>query len=387
MTELRQELARAATMLDLGRYEEASSLLARVVSAEPGSSRAWCLFARAHLGADRYAEAVEAANRAAAIEPAEEWPHRLASNALMHLGNHTEALRAASESRRLAPSYWQTHVCVAQAALAASQPVLAASAAAEARRLAPNEPDVHFLSGKVALARGDLDGARTHQESALALDPAHSGAMNELGRIRLRRHDTVGAIRHFINAARTTPGEHIYSRNIDVVILRTVSRIIYVFVLIALLMLWVPAVMHIDRFPFVLGFGVLALGTVASFVVLLLRLPREARMLVRRTLRTRRVATALAVAAGGVAVAFAAVTFVPPAELPQTLPVAIIVTIAARILATARLRSPVGRGPGSGRNQSGSPARRLRLGLLLAWFLAWVWFLAWAGAPRASVSS
>src|SRR5487761_1853376 len=234
-------------MLDLGRYDEATSLLARLVSAEPASSRAWCLFARAHLGADRYVEAVDAANRAAAIEPVEEWPHRLASNALMHLGNHAEALRAASESRRLAPAYWQTHVCVAQAALAA----------AEARRLAPNEPDVHFLSGKVALARGELDDARSHQERALALDPAHSGAMNELGRIRLRRHDTAGAIRHFISAARATPGEHIYSRNIDVVILRTVSRMIYVFVLIALILLWVPAVAHVTRTPFVVGLGAL----------------------------------------------------------------------------------------------------------------------------------
>ena len=74
--------------------------------------------------------------------------------------------------------------------------------------------------------------------------------------------------------------------------------------------------------------------------------------------RTRRVATALAVAAGGVAVAFAAVTFVPPAELPQTLPVAIIVTIAARMAATARLRSTAGRNqPGApvGRNQPSPP--------------------------------
>jgi hypothetical protein len=126
---------------------------------------------------------------------------------------------------------------------------------------------------------------------------------------------------------------------------------IYVFVLIALLMLWVPAVTHVDRFPFVLGFGALAAGTVASFLIMTLRLPREARRLVRRTLRTRRVATALAVAVGGVAIAFAAVTFVPASELPQTLPVAIIVTIAARILATARLRSPVGR------NSPGSPGR------------------------------
>ena len=45
-------------MLDVRRFDEASELLARVVSAEPESSRAWCLMARAHLGADRYADAV-----------------------------------------------------------------------------------------------------------------------------------------------------------------------------------------------------------------------------------------------------------------------------------------------------------------------------------------
>jgi peptidoglycan/LPS O-acetylase OafA/YrhL len=185
--------------------------------------------------------------------------------------------------------------------------------------------------------------------------------MNELGRIRLRRHDTVGAIGHFINAARTTPGEHIYSRNIDVVILRTLSRTIYIFVLVALIMLWVPAVAHIDRFPFAVGFGVLVAGTMAAFTILVLRLPHEARRLVRRTLRTRRVVTALAVALGGVAVAFAAVAFVPSAELPQTLPIAIIVTIAARMAATARLRSSAGRnqpGPAVDRNQPSPPTRR-----------------------------
>ena len=342
MTEIREELARAATMLDLGRYDEASNLLARLVSAEPGSGRAWCLFARAHLGADRFTEAVEAANRAAAIEPAEEWPHRLASNALMHLGNHAEALRAAGESRRLAPAYWQTHVCVAQAALAAGQPAIAATAASEARKLAPNEPDVHFLSGKVALARGNLDGARTHQERALALDPTHSGAMNELGRIRLRRHDTAGAIRHFINAARTTPGEHIYSRNIDVVIVRSVSRLIYAFMLVAMVLLWIPAVAHTGRLPLAAGFATLVAATLGIIAVMLTRLPREARQLARRTVLSRRVISALAIAFGGVAAAFALVALAPSTALPTTLPVGIIVTIVARVVATARLRAPLG---------------------------------------------
>jgi Flp pilus assembly protein TadD len=353
MTEIKEELARAATMLDLGRYEEASALLARLVSAEPDSSRAWCLFARAHLGADRFAEAIEAANRAAAIEPAEEWPHRLASNALMHLGNHGEALRAAAESRRLAPGYWQTHVCVAQAALAAGQPAIAASAAAEARKLAPNESDVHFLSGKVALARGDLDGARDHQERALALDPAHSGAMNELGRIRLRHHDTIGAIRHFISAARTTPGEHIYSRNINVVIVRSVSRMIYAFGLAAMILLWLPAVTHTGRVPLAAGFGTLAVATVVAFVVMVSRLPREARQLARRTVLSRRVIAALAIAFSGVTAAFAVVAFMPPTALPQTLPVAIIITIV--ILATARLRAPLGPNPPGNRTSPTQP--------------------------------
>jgi tetratricopeptide (TPR) repeat protein len=337
--ELRAELARASAMLDVRRFDEASELLARVVSSEPESSRAWCLMARAHLGADRYDDAVAAANRAVALDPADEWPHRLASNALVHLGKFPDALRAAYGACRLAPSYWQTHVCVAQAALAAQRPDIASEAAARARALAPNEPDVHFLSGKVSLARGDLAAAREHQEQALALDPAHSGAMNELGRIRLRKHDTTGAIRHFISAARATPDEGIYSRNIDVVLLRTVSRTIYVFTLIALILIWIPAVTHVDRLPFVIGLGALAVVTAGCFAWMVLRLPREARLMVRRTLRARGVAMALALAVGGVAVAFGIVAFAPSANLPQVLPIAVVVTVAARLAAFAALRA------------------------------------------------
>jgi tetratricopeptide (TPR) repeat protein len=301
---------------------------------------------------------VDAANRAVSIDPGEEWPHRLASNALMHLGQHREALRAATEARRLAPSYWQTHVCVAQAALAAAHPAIASAAAAEARRLAPDEADVHFLSGKVSLARGDLAAARDHQERALAIDPGHSGAMNELGRIRLRKHDTSGAIRHFISAARTTPDEHIYSRNIDVVILRSISRTIYLFTAIALSLIWVPSIAAMSRFPSLICLAALLAATLASFTFMLARMPREARPVVRRTLRTRRVALALALAGGGVAAAFAAVTLTPEADLPQVLPLAVLITFGAPIVSKARLRAPL-RGKRSPRGRAaGRPSRR-----------------------------
>src|SRR5262249_39960892 len=123
-TELPQGLARASAILDIRRFDEASALPARVVSAEPGGAPGWgpeagCMMARAHVGTDRYTEGATAANGAVARDPADEWSHRLASNALVHLGRHADALRAAHEACRLAPGYWQTHVCVAQAALAA----------------------------------------------------------------------------------------------------------------------------------------------------------------------------------------------------------------------------------------------------------------------------
>jgi tetratricopeptide (TPR) repeat protein len=352
-----QELARASAMLDVRRYDEATSLLAQLVAAEPESSRAWCLMSRAHLGTARYTDALDAANRAVVLDPGDEWPHRLASNALVHTGRYSEALRAAEQACRLAPHFWQTHVCVAQAALAGYRLDVANAAAGRARALAPNEPDVHFLSGKVSLAGGALASAKEHQERALALDPTHSGAMNELGRIRLRRHDAAGAIRHFISAARSAPDEHIYSRNIDVVILRTVSSAIYVFTLIALLLIWVPAIAHVTRLPFLISLGALALLAAGAFAWLLLQLPREARILVRRTIRTRRVMGALGIAVGGVAIAFGIVAFAPAADITLWFPLAVVITAAARVTARATLRNASPRKPLTGRR--GLPGRSL----------------------------
>src|SRR5262249_57888016 len=81
----------------------------------------------------------------------------------------------------------------------------------------------------------------------------------------------------------------------------TVSRTIYVVTLIALILIWIPAVSHVARLPFVIALGMAAAVTAACFAWIVLRLPREARRLVRRTLRAPRVAAALALAAGGVA--------------------------------------------------------------------------------------
>jgi hypothetical protein len=88
----------------------------------------------------------------------------------------------------------------------------------------------------------------------------------------------------------------------------------------------------------VIGLGALAVVTGGCFAWMVLRLPREARLMVRRTLRAPRVAAALALAVGGVAVAFGMVALTPAVDLAQVLPIAVVITVAARLAAFAALR-------------------------------------------------
>jgi hypothetical protein len=61
--------------------------------------------------------------------------------------------------------------------------------------------------------------------------------------------------------------------------------------------------------------------------------------MMRRTLRAPRVTAALATAVGGVGVAFCIVAFSPATDLAQVLPVAVVITVGARLAAFAALRA------------------------------------------------
>jgi len=207
------ELSRAGLMIELGRFADATRLLAAVLAAAPDSCRGWCLLSRAHLGNGQPDEALTAAHRAGALDPANDWPFRLISTAMISLGRGADAVPAALEARRLAPHSWRSHVCLAQAAAADGQLELAAEAAEAGLAVAPEQADVHVTAGRVALSRGDVAEARLRQEAALAIEPTHSGAINELGRISLQLRDPAAAAEHFMRAARTSPGNGVFGRN------------------------------------------------------------------------------------------------------------------------------------------------------------------------------
>jgi tetratricopeptide (TPR) repeat protein len=335
MSGVTQGLAHARTMLDLKRYDQAASLLAAIVATDPGDSTAWCLLARAHAGSGQYPQAASAANRAVTLAPGDDWPHRLASNAHLHMGNLPVALQAAGEACRLAPHEWRAHLCLAQAALATRvQYPLAEQAAAHAQRIAPSEPDVHFVAGQVSLARGDRKAALAHQERALSLDPAHGGALNELGRIRLSRAHPAAAARHFLQAARSAPQVTSYSRNIEVVVRRTVALVIYVASVASFILTYLATMNRLPRVAVLAGLAAVALLTAGYGGWQFRRMPPETRPLFRR----RGIVQALGVSYGAIAAGLVVAAVTPGADLPAALAAVTVVIIASRFGAYVILR-------------------------------------------------
>ncbi len=342
------DLRRASAMIEVSRFCDAARLLAGCVAAAPDNSRAWCLLARAQLGAGRAGEALAAARRAGQLDPADDWPYRLASTALISLGRPAEAMAAALQARSLAPHFWRSHVCLAQAAAENGQPWLAAEAAAAAVAIAPAEPDVHFTMGKVALTAGDLQQARASQQAALAIDPGHAGAINELGRISLRARDASSAAGYFLRAARSSPGAGVFGRNTEVALARVAAGITVPAALVLAAAVYLPMLGPRSAGWLYLLLAVAALLVTGYAVQLVRKLPADGRRHLARMLRRRQAALAvLALACGVMITAGIAVLAVRPLpggstmlELPARTVLAVLVIRALLSCAGRRRARP-----------------------------------------------
>lgn len=191
MTDTSRSAADRATVLcDLQRYDEALSLLAPALAADPEDPRLHCLAARAHLGSGDVQRGLDHARTAAALDPDSDWPHRLLSLAEMQRENYQAAVRAAREAVRLAPYLPETHIQLAYALLELPWGnAEATDAATKALELAPDDPDAHLVAGAVAAAGQRKDEAEAQFNRVLSLDPDNTAAHNELARLHLKKRN------------------------------------------------------------------------------------------------------------------------------------------------------------------------------------------------------
>jgi Flp pilus assembly protein TadD len=227
-------LQRVTSLCELGRYDDAVTVLRPIVALDPQDSKAWCLLAQASLGSDEPESALHAAAQALSLIPDEEWPHRLASLALAGLGRHDEAMREAREAVRTGPYIAESFIRLA-AELSRKKSGLAEARtlADRALSLAPEAADSHISVGAVAAKAGRKKDAERAFREALALEPQDAVAHNELARLHLGRSGLArpGALAEaaggFASAVRADPRAEVSRLNLDLVLRAFLSKVSY----------------------------------------------------------------------------------------------------------------------------------------------------------------
>ena len=113
-------IARARSLLELRRYDEAIQILGPLVAQRPDDPEPLFLVARAMSGAGRSREAIASAERACALTPESSYAHRLRAEILLELKRVRPALLAAKRSVELDPVDAASHWALARAAVARS---------------------------------------------------------------------------------------------------------------------------------------------------------------------------------------------------------------------------------------------------------------------------
>ena len=183
-------MARASTLLDLGRPDEALKVLAQLGD-EAGTGQAHCLRCLAYLRLARYDEAAESARQARGVEPSFEWGYRLGAIVAMRCGRLREAIALADDAVRLAPDEELTHHVAAMAHLQAGNLPGARKHSEEMLQLSPSDPLSHQTQGRVLMAQRLLPEAEAEFRQALALDPQSAESMSLLAEITAALGKTV----------------------------------------------------------------------------------------------------------------------------------------------------------------------------------------------------
>jgi tetratricopeptide (TPR) repeat protein len=242
------DLERASALIDLGRPDEAASILAGVLGRTPDDDRAWRAMARARLAGGDRAGALEAARTAIALNPDDGLSYLVGAASLSQLGDSSGAEAMAREAVRLAPNNWGSHAMLG--GILARRPGRvgrrgrrreAADCGARALALAPHSADAQASWGSIAMAIGRRPDAQAAFDEALRLDPQHSVTHNELARLRLGRggyspQRLAQAAGGFSTAVRVDPRARDSQANVKLVMHSAISMTTYLVFLVAWLL-------------------------------------------------------------------------------------------------------------------------------------------------------
>ena len=227
--DLSRELARAETLLDLGREAEAEQRLRSLLTTHPESAPVLVALAHALHRLDRLGEAEDAARRGLAAEPEHHQGHLVLADVLVAREDADGSMAVAHECLRLAPHAWTSHYALARALLVQRRPRVRDAYAASLRavELAPDLAATHTLVGLCLEGLGDREAAERAYRNALAIDPQHATAQHQLAALHLTRGRLGHGARLLRSAVGQSPQEQMLHEGLDRVLLVLGRRVLW----------------------------------------------------------------------------------------------------------------------------------------------------------------
>ena len=172
-----QEVTRAGWLIEVGQYERAMQILARLLAGYPdNASITYKVMAVAHNSVDRFGHAEAAARKALAVQPNDPDAHRLLAQALISQDRDPEAEPCLRTALQLTPEDDVLLSLMSTALTRMGRTEEALFYAREAARLSPGSAKHHMLLA-VAQMETDPQAAETALQETLALDPMFDEAL------------------------------------------------------------------------------------------------------------------------------------------------------------------------------------------------------------------
>ncbi|MFF8643034.1 tetratricopeptide repeat protein [Streptomyces sp. NPDC015345] len=190
-------LDQAQALIELERYGQAQTLLARHLAEDPGDVRAWVKIGYCHLNTEQPAQALAAADEALRLAPEDYGALRLRAQAMVRDNGWLKVQPVLREMIRVAPHDSFAHAMLADAVWrealvrharesgagqitheAADRVTReAADLAMEALRLGPEDVYAHEIAHRIASTAGNGTVSDMLDEAILRIDPHHAEAL------------------------------------------------------------------------------------------------------------------------------------------------------------------------------------------------------------------
>lgn len=193
------------TLIDLDRYAEAQSVIAKGLAIAPDNYDLLCMMSQVFITQKKWNDARLNAEQAIKAEPNLSWAYRLHSHALRGGGRRHDAIKSAKEAVKFEPYdslNWYT-LCLAQ--LQVFDLKEASIAAEKMRELSPDWYLSHQALALVASDKKNYKEAEEHLSRALELNPNSYESLNNMGVNLLNQKRKREAIEFFNLAAKLNP--------------------------------------------------------------------------------------------------------------------------------------------------------------------------------------